>query len=100
MEGLIQLAIALASIVASSGFWSYLRNERKRTDDTGGLLLGIAHHLIIKECVFYIERGHITLAEYETLIHYLYGPYKAIGGNGLTEKLVGEVRNLPRKSVM
>lgn len=43
----------------------------------------------------YLSRGYITIDEYEDLQKYLYSPYEAFGGNGMAEKVMKEVQELP-----
>lgn len=57
--------------------------------------MGLAFSKIIQQSEMYIERGHISADEYKEIYHYLYEPYKNMGGNGTAEKLMNEVKNLP-----
>lgn len=86
---------SLTAILASSGFWLYF--ERKRTSNAAikQMLLGLAHVRIVELSMEYIGRGCITQDEHECLIDYLYKPYKALGGNGATDRLIKEVDSLP-----
>ena len=43
----------------------------------------------------YLSRGYITIDEYEDLQKYLYIPYSTFGGNGMAEKVMYEVQELP-----
>lgn len=43
----------------------------------------------------YLSRGYITIDEYEDLQKYLYSPYSSFGGNGMAEKVMKEVQELP-----
>lgn len=42
-----------------------------------------------------MTRGYITIDEYEDLQKYLYSPYLTFGGNGMAEKVMKEVQELP-----
>lgn len=46
----------------------------------------------------YIQRGWITDDEYDDYRKLLYEPYKALGGNGVTERIMAEVASLPIRS--
>jgi len=92
----------IATLFASSGFWAFveykLRNRSKSDADQKNqslLLLGLAHDRIIYLGCAAIERGSITLDDYENLREYLYTPYQAMGGNGSVAKIMNEVDKLP-----
>lgn len=88
------IVTALATITASSGFWLYLDKKRSKNDLTRKLLIGLAHDRIVSLSIEYIARGYVTTDEYENLLKYLYEPYKELGGNGTTSRLMGEVVKL------
>lgn len=87
----------VCSVVASSGFWTFLQNRKGKNDSKTELLIGLAHDRIIYLGNSYIERGYITTEEYENLHDYLYVPYSKNGGNGSAERVVIEVKKLPIK---
>jgi len=90
----LALMTAIVTVTASSGFWTYmLRKDTTRTQ-TNHLLMGLAYKEIIALGMSYIERGWITQDEYEDYRRYLYEPYKKLGGNGVTERVMAEVSNL------
>lgn len=96
MNSLSQALItALAAVAASSGFWAYVQRKSAKQTQNDRLLLGLAYDKIISMGLSYIERGWITKDEYEDYRKYLYEPYKALGGNGVTERVVAEVSSLP-----
>lgn len=90
-ENAINILIAIIAIFGSSGFWTYVQKQKGRKALSLDLTLGLAHYRIVTECMRYIERGWITKDEYISLDKYLYRPYKQLGGNGLSEKLMGEL---------
>ena len=45
----------------------------------------------------YIDRGEIEAEEYKELNHYLFEPYKEMGGNGTAARMIAEVEKLPIK---
>ena len=96
MSDWIKIAItAVASILASSGFWAALSKRMERRDDRTKLLIGLAHDRIIQLGLMYLKRGFITQDEYENLYEYLYKPYEQLGGNGSAKKVMQEVQKLP-----
>ena len=92
MEYLITIVI---SVVASTGFWSYVIKRTDRKNDKLELLKGLAHDRIIHVGTNYINRGWLTYSEYEDFMNYLYLPYTKFGGNGLATKIASDVKRLP-----
>jgi hypothetical protein len=88
----------VGAVVASSGFWAYMQRKDAKKTQTQTLMLGLAYDKIITMGFTYIERGWITKDEYEDYRQLLYDPYKALGGNGVTERVMAEVSNLPLRS--
>lgn len=88
------LIAAVASILASTGFWTYLQKRSDKKDLTNKMLLGLAHDRIMELGMKYIDQGRITNDEYENLYEYLYVPYKAMGGNGTAERMMQAVKKL------
>lgn len=92
IDHIITLIVALT---ASTGLWGFLSSSFKRSRHTERLLLGLAHDRVIATGTAYIDRGWITPEEYDDFVTYLWGPYEAIGGNGLARKIMKHVENLP-----
>jgi len=93
---------ALASVVASSGFWQWIISKRERanskqdsTDALTSLIMGLASIKGQELGFSYIRRGYITADELEDLQKYIYDPYRELGGNGVLERLMEEVLKLP-----
>lgn len=96
MEPYLQtIATIVCSVIASSGFWSYIQKKRDKKDDKTALLIGLAHDRIVDLGMKYIEKKYITQDEYENLNDYLYKPYKKLGGNGSGDRIMQEVNKLP-----
>ena len=87
----------ICSVIASSGFWTFISKRRDNNNAEVKMILGLGHIKIIDICEKYIDRGYITQEEYDSLYNYLYLPYKELGGNGTAERLVQEVKQLPIK---
>ena len=93
---IVQMIITIVcSILALSGFWTYLQSHANKNSAEKELLIGLAHDRIIYLGMEYINRGYITQDEYEDLNKYLYIPYKKNGGNGSAERVMNEVDRLP-----
>lgn len=95
VQSLITIAVA---IISSSGVWGLFNLAIQRKSDTTRLLIGVAHHLIVRESHRLLEQGYMTSEEYRNLRKGLYERYKQLGGNGLAEKMVNEVEKLPIKN--
>jgi len=92
----VQIALtSVTTVLASSGFWAYLRSKNKSRDATDRLMMGIAYDKITSYGLAYIERGWITKDDYEELRKYYYEPYRSLGGNGTAELIMGQVAKLP-----
>lgn len=99
METWLQLALtSLVTLGASSGFWAYLQHKDRARSATTRLLMGMAYDTITTLGIAYIERGWVTKDEYEELRKYFFEPYKALGGNGVAERIMNEVSHLPFRS--
>ena len=95
---MIEIIIALiAAVFGSTGFWSLLAARSRKKSNESRLIMGLAYAEIIRRSEIYIQRGFIATDEYNELSHYLYDPYKAMGGNGTAEKLIEEVKKLPTR---
>lgn len=97
----------IASVLASSGAWTVIlylvqkKTERKekeaeKHDAKTKLLLALAQDRIYEKAAKAIAAGSMTSDEYETALH-LYSAYAELGGNGLGERLFGEISKLPLK---
>lgn len=96
MEFGIQIIVAvIMSAGTSSGLWAFLQKRMERKGTTTQLVLGLAHDRIVHLGMSYVDRGWVTRDEYDDLIQYLWKPYSKFGGNGLAEKIVADVSNLP-----
>lgn len=99
MDSYIQTILTVVcSVLACSGFWTWMQRRSDKKDAMKNLMIGIAHDRIMQASMFYINRGYITKDEYENLMVYLYEPYKALGGNGSAKHMIQEVDKLEVKS--
>lgn len=95
-QHIFELAVTVVcAVFASSGFWALMQKLSEKKDAKTQMILGLGHDRIIYLCKHYIEQGWIDADEYENLYEWLYKPYKAMGGNGTAEKLMGQVEKLP-----
>lgn len=88
------------SVMASTGFWSFVSKFSTSKKNRDALLLSLANQQMIIIGQLYIDRGYITLAEYKNFQQYLWEPYEQMGGNGLGKKIHDEIEQLPiRKDI-
>ena len=87
----------LTSLIASTGFWTFLYKVKSNNSKENVMLIGLWHDRIISLGMEYLKRGYIYEAEYDNLYNYLYMPYKSLGGNGSAERIIEEVKKLPIK---
>ena len=88
------LVTIICAVLASSGFWAWLKKRDDKKSLQSQMLIGLAHDRIVALGMSYIERGWITKDEYENLRDYLYEPYKALGGNGSAKRVMEGVNRL------
>lgn len=91
------VAVIIAAFASSSGMWMYIQKKTVNKDATVKLLMGLAYDRIQHLGMKYLERGYITKDEYEDFHKYFYQPYREFGGNGVAERIMKELDNLPLK---
>ena len=91
------LITILTSLIASTGFWTFLDKVKNNNSKENAMLIGLGHDRIITLGMEYLKRGYIYESEYDKLYNYLYKPYKSLGGNGSAERRMEEVKKLPIK---
>jgi hypothetical protein len=93
---LITVGLAMfCAVLASTGFWTFMSKRDARQDATTKLLMGLAHDTILQRGSLYLRRGYITNEEYNDLDMYLMKPYMNLGGNGMAERIMNEIKKLP-----
>jgi len=98
-KDIIIAIIAIAgALFGGQGFWSWVLAKNKAKSNESKLLMGIAYSKIIQQCDKYIKRGWVDADEYHELYHYLYKPYRDMGGNGTAERQMEIVKGLPTES--
>jgi hypothetical protein len=94
------IVAVIVAVFASTGFWTlintiYQNNAKSKTAERAALV-ALLHDRIYGLSQEYIERGFVTIEEYDNL-NYLWEPYSALGGNGTGKKLVDQVNKLDMK---
>lgn len=90
--------VALASVAASSGFWTWVQSRSQTKAAIDQLLMVIVYERITSQGMRYIQRGWISKDELEDFRKLLFEPYKALGGNGVAERIMHDVDLLPLRS--
>lgn len=101
----LPVVVAIIAGLTGSGVSSLIqflisRSDKKKNCESeemkaqSEMLVGLGHDRIVYLGQKYLERGSLTLNEYENLSKYLYKPYKKLGGNGTAEKIMEQVDKL------
>ena len=85
---------AVTALLGGSGIWALAKTKADHTNNTAKLLLYVSRNQIIMLGRSYIERGYITMDEYEEF-EAEYQIYSALGGNGLARRIFKQVDELP-----
>ena len=96
----MDITTIIASLIAgltSSSFLAFLGAILTKHDNFSQMLLGLGHHEILEDGQKLIDKGFVTIQELDDFNHYLYEPYKALGGNGTGEEVAKKVNSLPIK---
>lgn len=85
---------AVTALLGGSGVWAWARTKVDHNDNVAKLLLTVSRNQLITLGRGYIERGYITMDEYEEY-EAEYQIYSALGGNGLARRIFKQVDDLP-----
>lgn len=84
----------ITTMLGSSGIWMWAKTKSDRNKSEDKLLLEVAKTQLISLGRSYLERGYITLDEYEEYEEE-YKLYSNLGGNGLARRVFKQVDELP-----
>lgn len=96
---IVALITAVSCVIGSSGMWAYFTKKTGSHTARDRLMMGLAYEKIVTLGVSYIQRGYVSKDEYEEYLKYFVEPYKAMGGNGVAERIATEVASLPFRTV-
>lgn len=91
------IIVSLITGLTSSSFLAFLGTRMARHDNISQMVMGLGHHEILEDGQKLINKGFVTIQELDDFNHYLYEPYKALGGNGTGEEVAKKVNSLPIK---
>lgn len=84
----------ITTLLGSSGIWMWVKTRSDRNDSEYHLLLEVAKNQLTVLGRSYLERGYITMDEYEEY-EAEYKLYSALGGNGLAKRVFKQIDELP-----
>ena len=84
----------ITTLLGSSGIWMWVKTRSDRSNSEDQLLLEVAKNQLTVLGRSYLERGYITMDEYEEY-EAEYKLYSALGGNGLAKRVFKQVDELP-----
>ena len=84
----------ITTVLSGPGIWAWAKTRTQRNDDEDKLLLQVAKNQLITQGRFYLDRGYITMDEYEEY-ESVYKVYSNLGGNGLARRVFEQVDDLP-----
>lgn len=84
----------ITTILSGPGIWAWAKTRTQRNDAEDRLLLQVAKNQLVTQGREYLNRGYITMDEYEEY-EAEYQVYSDLGGNGLARRVFKQVDDLP-----
>ena len=84
----------LSILFGAPGILAWAKRKVDHDGDIARLLLAVSRNQLISHGRTYLERGYITMDEYEEY-EAEYKIYSALGGNGLARRVFEQVDDLP-----
>lgn len=84
----------ITTVLSGPGIWAWAKTRTQRNDDEDKLLLQVAKSQLVSQGREYLNRGYITMDEYEEY-ESEYKVYSDLGGNGLARRIFEQVDDLP-----
>lgn len=85
---------AVTALLGGSGLWALVKTKADHNNNVAKLILSVSRNQLVTLGRGYIERGYITMDEYEEF-EAEYQIYSALGGNGLARRIFEQVDELP-----
>lgn len=85
---------AITALLGGSGIWAWAKTKTERNNSEDRLLLQVARNQLVTQGRLYLDRGYITMDEYEEY-ESEYSIYSTLGGNGLARRVFKQVDELP-----
>lgn len=84
----------ITTLLGGSGVWAWAKTKSDRNNTSHALLLEVSKNQLVALGRTYLDRGYITMDEYEEY-ESEYDLYSALGGNGLARRIFKQVDDLP-----
>lgn len=84
----------LSAVLGAPGIWAWAKTKAVHNGNAAKLLLAVSRNQLVTNGRAYIERGYITMDEYEEY-EKEYQIYSSLGGNGLARRIFEQVDDLP-----
>lgn len=84
----------ITTLLGGSGIWAWAKTKADHNNNADNLLLSVSRNQLVTLGRAYIERGYITMDEYDEY-ESEYQIYSALGGNGLARRVFKQVDELP-----
>lgn len=84
----------LSAIFGAPGIWAWVKTKADHDNNAVKLILSVSKNQLITLGRAYLERGYITMDEYEEY-EAEYQVYSSLGGNGLARRVFEQVDDLP-----
>lgn len=84
----------ITTVLSCPGIWAWAKTRTQHNNDAGKLLLQVSKNQLVTQGREYLNRGYITMDEYEEY-ESEYAVYSALGGNGLARRIFKQVDDLP-----
>ena len=83
-----------STLLGAPGMWAFVKAKTDHKTSERSLLLGVSKNQLLSLGRIYLDRGYITMDEYEEY-EAEYKLYSALGGNGLARRVFKQVDDLP-----
>lgn len=84
----------ISTIFGAPGLWAFMKTKADNNNNSVKLLLTVSKNQLISLGRTYLDRGYITMDEYEEY-EAEYQIYSSLGGNGLARRIFKQVDDLP-----
>lgn len=84
----------VTTVLSGPGIWAWAKTRTQRNNSEDKLLLLVAKNQLVSQGRVYLNRGYITMDEYEEY-ESVYHVYLNLGGNGLARRIFEQVDELP-----
>lgn len=83
-----------STLLGAPGLWAFMKSKTNHNNNAIKLILSVSRNQLVALGREYIERGYVTMDEYEEY-ESEYQIYSSLGGNGLARRIFEQVDELP-----